>query len=259
MFCSKCGAAMPDTSRFCDQCGQPVPGQTATQPLQPGAPLQPPPAPYPVAEETSGKALASMITGIFGLLFFFPAIAAIILGHMSRSEIRKSNGRLKGNGMATAGLVMGYGMIAMIPFILIIAAIAIPNLLRARISANEASAVASLRTLNTAELSYQSEYPKVGFACNIPALGGHGPSAPSAEHAQLIDDRLASLRKNGYDFEMRNCVYDAVDGNKYQVVAYPTARNQSGVRAFCSDQTGVIKFDVSGSAEDCLSDGQPLE
>jgi len=257
MFCPKCGTAVANTSQFCDHCGQPVSGQTA--PLPPGTPSQPPPAPYPVAEETSGKARASMITGIFGLLFFFPAIAAIILGHMSRSEIRSSNGRLTGNGMATAGLVMGYGMIAMIPFILIIAAIAIPNLLRARISANEASAVASLRTLNTAELSYQSEYPKVGFACSLPALGGHGPSAPSADHAQLIDERLASGWKNGYGFEIRNCIYDAVDGNKYQVVAYPRARHQSGVRAFCSDQSGVIKFDASGSAEDCLSDGQPLE
>jgi len=250
MFCSKCGTAMLDSSRFCDQCGQPAPGQPGT--------AAPGPAPSLAPEQTSGKALASMITGIFGLLFFFPAIAAIILGHMSRSEIRHSNGRLKGNGMATAGLVMGYGMIAVIPFILIIAAIAIPNLLRARIAANEASAVAALRTVNTAELSYQSEYPKVGFACNLPALGGHGPSAPSADHAQLIDESLAAGWKNGYSFEIRNCVYDVVEGNKYQVVAYPRVRNQSGVRAFCSDQTGIVRVDAGGSPEDCLSDGRPL-
>ena len=62
-----------------------------------------------------------MITGIFGLIFVLPAIAAIILGHMSRSEIRKSNSQLKGEGMATAGLVMGYRAFAVIPLILIIA------------------------------------------------------------------------------------------------------------------------------------------
>lgn len=249
MFCSKCGAAIPEGSQFCSQCGQAL----AAPPVAAGRATVPSPdAP------TSGKALASMITGIFGLIMFFPAFAAIILGHMSRSEIRKSNGRLKGNGMATAGLVMGYGVIAMIPFILIIAAIAIPNLLRARIAANEASAVASLRTLNTAELSYQSQYPKVGFACSIPALGGHGPSAPSADHAQLIDDRLASLRKNGYDFEIRKCIYDAVEGNKYQVVAYPAVRNQTGVRIFCSDESGVIKVGEGDSAEECLANGSPL-
>ena len=247
MFCSKCGAAIPEGSQFCSQCGQAL----AAPPVAAGQAMVPSPE-----APTSGKALASMITGIFGLLFFFPAIAAIILGHMSRSEIRKSNGRLKGNGMATAGLVMGYGMIAMIPFILIIAAIAIPNLLRARIAANESSAVAAIRTLNTAEISYQSEYPKVGFACNLPALGGHGPSAPSADHAQLIDERLASGWKNGYGFEIRNCIYDAVDGNKYQVVAYPTVRNQTGVRIFCSDESGVIK--VGESAEECLANGSPL-
>ncbi len=258
MFCSKCGASIPDNSRFCDHCGQPVPGQATTQPSQP-ATAPPPPAPYPVAEQTSGKALASMITGIFGLLFFLPAIAAIILGHISRSEIRRSNGRLKGSGMATAGLVMGYGVFALIPFILIIAAIAIPNLLRARIAANESSAVAAVRTLNTAEVAYQSAYPSVGFTCSLSALGGNGPSAPSADHAQFIDDALTSGQKHGYRFEVRNCIHSETGGDKYQVVAYPLVRNQTGVRAFCSDQTAVIKFDASGSPDDCLTNGQTLE
>ena len=259
MFCSKCGTSIPDTSRFCDHCGQPVPGQTTPQAPQPGVPSQvpPPPAPYPVAEETSGKALASMITGIFGLLFFFPAIADIILGHMSRSEIRNSNGCLKGNGMATAGLVMGYGMIAMIPFILIIAAIAIPNLLRARIAANEAAAVASVRTLNTAEISYQSTYPTVGFTCRLASLGGNGASAPSADRAQLIDDRLAGGQKYGYQFALENCVNTETD-HKYQVVAFPLARNQTGVRTFCSDESGVVKVGEGESAEGCLASGSPL-
>ncbi|MGC1167958.1 MAG: DUF4190 domain-containing protein, partial [Candidatus Acidiferrales bacterium] len=72
---------------------------------------------------TSGKAIASLICGIFTL--FLPAsIAAIILGHLSLSEIRKSAGRLGGRGVASAGLVLGYAGIALIPFILIIAAIA---------------------------------------------------------------------------------------------------------------------------------------
>ena len=258
MFCSKCGASIPDTSRFCDHCGQPVPGQNASQPFQQSVPSQPSPASYPVAEETSGKALASMITGIFGLVFFFPAIAAIILGHISRSEIRRSNGRLKGNGMATAGMVMGYGMIAMIPFILILAAIAIPNLLRARIAANEASAVASLHTINTAEISYASTYPTVGCAPTLAALGGTNCAPPDKTSACLIDARLASGQKSGYRFEVRNCTHSETDGDKYQVVAYPLTGNQSGVRAFCSDQTAVIRVDASGSPDDCLTSGPPL-
>lgn len=91
----------------------------------------------PVESHTSGKAIASLICGIF--FFILPAaIVAVILGHLSCSEIGKSLGRIRGRGLALAGLILGYFGVAFIPFILIIAAIAIPNLLRARIAANEA-------------------------------------------------------------------------------------------------------------------------
>jgi len=253
MFCSKCGATLPENSQFCNRCGQKIL-------LVPGQPIAPPPpAPLPIeAGETSGKAIASLLTGIFGLLIFPVAIAAIILGHMSRSEIRKSNGRLKGDGMATAGVVMGYGAFAIIPFILIIAAIAIPNLLRARMAANEASAVGSVRVLNVAEISYLSTY-RAGYTCNLSSLGGKGESSPSSDRAQLVDDLLASGQKSGYRFELRNCVNSETDGHKYQVVAYPLVGNQTGVRAFCSDETAVIRLDASGSADDCLANGPPLQ
>jgi len=257
MLCSKCGASIPEGSQFCNRCGQPVGGQAvfAPVPQMPVAPQFTGPAPD---APTSGKALASLITGIFGLLFFPIGIVAIVLGHMSRSEIRRSNGQLKGDGMAIAGLVMGYGAFAIIPFILIIAAIAIPNLLRARIAANESSAVASVRTINTAEVSYRSEYPGIGYACNLASLGGSGPSSPSADHAQLIDDRLASGQKNGYRFALENCVNTETD-HKYQVVAYPAVPNTTGIRTFCSDESGAIKTSAGESAADCLANGAPLE
>ena len=254
MFCSKCGAGITENTQFCSHCGQsitPAPGQPGSAP--------PPPTPLPTGA-TSGKALASLLTGIFGLLIFPVAIAAIILGHMSRSEIRKSNGRLKGDGMATAGLVMGYGAFALIPFILIIAAIAIPNLLRARIAANESSAVYLVRVINTAEVTYQTTYPDVGFTCTLSHLGGNKSSSPpSPDQAQLLEDRVTSGEVHGYRFELRNCVNSEVDGHKYQVVAYPVVSPQTGVRAFCSDESGVIRVDASGSADDCLASGPPLE
>lgn len=253
MFCSKCGATLPDNSQFCNRCGQPMLAASAPQ-----IPAPPPPAPSLGPGETSGKALASLVTGIFGLLIFPIAIAAIILGHMSRSEIRKSNGRLKGDGMATAGLVMGYGAFAIIPFILIIAAIAIPNLLRARMAANEASAVGSVRILNTAEISYLSRY-RDGYTCNLSSLGGKGGSSPTSDRAQLVDDLLASGQKSGYRFELRNCINSETDGHKYQVVAYPLVSNQTGIRAFCSDETAVIRLAPRGSADDCLASGSPLQ
>ncbi|MBI3475329.1 MAG: DUF4190 domain-containing protein [Acidobacteria bacterium] len=251
MFCDKCGTAVREGSKFCDQCGQAF----AASPQQP---IPPPVQPQAGGGETSGKALASMVTGIFGLLLFPIGIAAIVLGHMSRSEIRKSNGRLKGDGMATAGLVMGYGAFAIIPFILIIAAIAIPNLLRARMVANETAAVEGVRTINSAEITYHSTYPQTGFTCSLSDLGGIGTSTPAADHAQLIEDNLASGLKHGYRFELRNCVNSETEG-KYQVVAYPVNARNTGTRAFCSDETQIVRVDVSGSADDCLSSGEPLQ
>jgi len=97
-------------------------------------------------------AIASLIFGFF-FVFFPLSIPAIVFGHIALSQIKRSAGRLGGRGLAIAGLVMGYLGIAMIPLILIIAAIAIPNLLRARIAANEASAATTVRSINTAQLS----------------------------------------------------------------------------------------------------------
>ena len=245
MFCSKCGAAVAEGAMFCNQCGQAV-GQTVSASL---SELSASAGPAPDAA-TSGKALASMITGIFGLVFFLPAIAAIILGHISRSEIRRSNGRLKGLGMSTAGLVMGYGVVAFIPFILIIAAIAIPNLLRARMAANEASSVGLVRTVNNAEISYR--------AADLASLGGNSCAPPSSASACLIDNVLASGEKSGYRFSLENCVNTDTEHN-YQVVAYPVTRHTTGIRTFCSDESGVIKSGEGESAEQCLANGTALD
>lgn len=261
MFCAKCGAAIPNGNQFCTICGQAVGTATAlTQPTSITGTLDAsaPPISDPLPDApTSGKALWSMISGIFGLLFFFPAIAAIVLGHVSRSDIKKSNGRLKGLRMSTAGLVMGYGAFAFLPFILIIAAIAIPNLLRARIAANESTAVHLIRDIDTAEVTYQVTYPEVGYTCHLSALGGKDQGAPGPEHAQILEDSALTGERHGYRFILRNCVNTA-DEHKYQVIAYPLVRNQSGRRTFCSDESGVIKAGEGESVEDCLEGGERL-
>jgi type IV pilus assembly protein PilA len=250
MICPKCGATLQESSQFCDRCGARIAAQGNTSTAPAVMPSE--------GRETSGKALGSLVTGIFGLPFFPAAIVAIVLGHLSRAEIRKSNGRLQGAGMALTGLVFGYAGIAFIPIVLIIAAIAIPNLLRARIAANEASAVHSVRQIHNAEVTYYLSNPGAGYACTLSKLTGP-ERVSSAAKARLIDDRLASGAKNGYQFEVQNCVLPekGVEG-KYQVVAYPVTRNQTGIKAFCSDETGVVRFDSNGSVEDCLSKGEPL-
>ena len=249
-FCAACGNSMPEGERFCRVCGRDA-AQDGAPAAGPAYTATPYAAPVPVTPgATSGKAIGSLVCGL--LLFFFPAsIVAVVLGHLSLSEIKKSGGRLAGRGMAIAGLVLGYAGIAFIPMILIIAAIAIPNLLHARIAANEASAVSSVRILGTAEISYAANHPDAGFTCSLTDLSREG----------LIAGELASGRKTGYTFELANCSSESAGGGmntKFQVVAYPQNRNQSGRRAFCSDESQVIKVDGSGSAEGCLENGTTL-
>ncbi|MGH9555925.1 MAG: DUF4190 domain-containing protein [Terriglobales bacterium] len=227
-------------------------------PWQPSAAAPAQPA-YTGPQENSGKAIASLILGAFSMLFgilLIPGILAVVFGHMALSQIKRSAGRLKGEGMAIAGLVMGYLGFVMIPAILIIAAIAIPNLLRSRIAANEASAVGSIRTINVAEVTYAVSYPAVGFTCSLMELNGPG-QPPSEKSAELIDNVLASGQKSGYRFTLSNCSGSLP--TTYQVTAEPTVRGQTGQRTFCSDQSGIIRFSSTGSGEECLSSGEPLQ
>lgn len=238
LICPACGTSVTEVSQFCPHCGKSLsPVAAAAAPLSyQGGPAQ-----------TSGKAIASLVCGIINVFPLF--IVAIVLGHISLSEIKRSAGRLKGEGIAIAGLVLGYLGIAAIPIILIIAAIAIPNLLRAKIAANEASAVASMRVIAVAEASYQVAHEETGFTCNFSDLSG------------LLDPRLRSGFKNGYAFFLQNCAADEQGGPiaRFQITAVPMTPNTSGVRAFCSDETGVIKLDSRGSAQNCLDHGSPLE
>src|SRR5690242_20810050 len=90
-------------------------------------------------------------------------------------------------------------LLIVVAIILIIAAIAIPNLLRSRIAANEASAVGSIRTLNTAEVTYASTYPSLGFTCTLTALGpASGGGSVTSTAAGLVDSVLSAGTKSGY-------------------------------------------------------------
>jgi type IV pilus assembly protein PilA len=243
LFCSRCGQTLSAGATFCPACGQ----QAA---LVTGA-AGPPPQTFsgvPVAagpHKTSGLAIASLVLGIF--LFFPLSIPAIIVGHIALSQIKKSAGGIGGRGLAIAGLVLGYLGIALIPFVLIIAAIAIPNLLRARNAANEASAAASLRTINTAQVTYQSQFPTIGYAPDLTSLGGSAPCTSSPATACLIDERLAVATeppgRNGYIFAMSR----SADGSQYLVTAVPVTPRQTGVRTFCSTEDGEVRVDLNGA------------
>ncbi len=200
--------------------------------------------------QTSGKAIASLICGRFAWLL--PAsVAAVILGHMSLSEIRKSAGRIKGDAMAIAGLVLGYMGITFIPVILIIAAIAIPNLLRARNAANEASAVGSLRTYTTAMLGYAAQCPQNGFPSTTEKLGGQPGAADDGDHARLLDCTLASEEplKSGYRFHYQpGALEDQGRVTANTITADPVVEGNTGMRHFFVAEAGMIRFEPGGIA-----------
>jgi type II secretory pathway pseudopilin PulG len=287
MFCFKCGASMPEDATVCPQCATPV--QAVPTPPPPAPPQQPtsanpastsawlnvppaasqqPPQYQPQAQtyrpyqppKTDGGAITSMVLGIasFALcLSFLTGIPAIILGHISLSRIKKSMGRLKGEGMALTGLILGY---ISLPSILIIAAIAIPNLLRARISANEAAAASTVRVINTSQITYSTTYPEQGYARALATLGGNcaSGSGGTAEHACLLDSQLGQAncatgvwcQKGQYKYTVSSSCAPARFGDQQQstdnacaeyVIAATPINSNAGRRSYCSVSDAVVR------------------
>jgi type IV pilus assembly protein PilA len=147
-------------------------------------------------------------------------------------------------------------LLIVVAIILIIAAIAIPNLLRSRMAANEASAVGSIRTMNTAAITYNSTYGN-GFPPTLASIGTTGQT-PSCTNAMLLDSVLTTGTKSGYFFGLQtgstqltssasSCTggYGYSDG--YVVTAQPVTTGTTGNRSFCSDASGVIRFNSTGA------------
>ncbi len=132
-------------------------------------------------------------------------------------------------------------LLIVVAIILIIAAIAAPSFLHARIAANESATVGTLRTLNTAQISYNSNYPTVGFASALSNLAGTtcASTSPSSTSACLIDSALGNGTKSGYVFNLSGVT--GTPAAAYQVVATPVGVNQTGVNNFCSFADGVVR------------------
>jgi type IV pilus assembly protein PilA len=136
-------------------------------------------------------------------------------------------------------------LLIVVAIILIIAAIAIPNLLRSRMAANEASAVGSIRTLNTSAVTYSSTYPGAGYPATLVTLGGASPCTATSTNACLIDAVLAGGTKSGYTFTWTGD--GATPSVGYSITAIPVSVGTSGQRAFFSDQSGVIRYNAAGA------------
>lgn len=243
-FCLGCGNSISEDERFCPICGRDSSGSGPQ--IDPGVA-------FGLAPETSGKAIFSLVCGL--LFIILPlSIVAVVFGHLSLSEIRRSAGRLTGKGLATTGLVLGYiGVVLLVGFI----GLGIYGSRMARrmsanglVANNENSVVSSVRALNTAEIAYAQAHHDTGYTCSLSDLS----------RAWGIGDDLARGRKNGYVFELQNCTAAKAGGPivKYRVVAYPTVPAKTKSPAYCSDESDIIRIASGGSASECLRAGITL-
>jgi prepilin-type N-terminal cleavage/methylation domain-containing protein len=150
-------------------------------------------------------------------------------------------------------------LLIVVAIILIIAAIAIPNLLRARMAANESSAVGGVRTVNTAEVTYFSTYPTVGFSSVLANLGGTGsPCVSASNNACLIDSVLAAGTKSGYNYVSGAGTGTGTPQPTYSITASPVTLNQTGTRYFCSYEDGVVRYSTA-ALTGCPASTSPLQ
>ncbi|MGA3048749.1 MAG: prepilin-type N-terminal cleavage/methylation domain-containing protein [Terracidiphilus sp.] len=152
-------------------------------------------------------------------------------------------------------------LLIVMAIIAILMLIAIPTVGSLTKKANDLSAVQSIHAIQQAEIQYSSTYPSNGFACTLPALGGDpngGP--PSATGAQILQGDLTSGFKSGYIFTIAckdKVTVNSIDRyNSYAITAVPQTVGKTGDRAFCSDQSGMIKFDPAGGSNCTQSLGQ---
>lgn len=149
-------------------------------------------------------------------------------------------------------------LLIVVAIILVIVAIAVPNYLRARMSANEAAAASYVRTITTASVVYSSTYDN-GFPPSLAVLGppaGGGNNA-TCDTANLIDEVVAAGQKSGYGYAMSGV--GAPQGttgptcsnpgyNNYLVTAVPLSPGYTGQRSFCSDEPASLHYDITGKA-----------
>ncbi len=136
-------------------------------------------------------------------------------------------------------------MVIVVAIILIIMAIAVPSFLQSRIAANESGAAATIRTLNSAQISYYSAYPTIGYASTMLSLGGNctGTTVPSSTSACLIDQDLQTGTRSGYTYVVSNV--SGTPSTTYNVIGAPTVSGYTGNRNFCSYDDAVVRVSMS--------------
>jgi hypothetical protein len=119
----------------------------------------------------------------------------------------------------------------------------------------DASVTAAMRSILTAETTYRSSYPGVGYTCTLSDLDGFGGGAPNEHQAMLIASGLASGKKFGYLFTLSGCT--GIPATGFHLVAVPGG-NSFGRHAYCADQSGTIRHSADGNPDACLASGVPV-
>lgn len=128
--------------------------------------------------------------------------------------------------------------------------------LHSHLFANEASAVATLRTIITLQKEYSTDYAYTGFACELPLLTQIGRQKFPDYSLEFLTTGLRA----GYRFSLVSCASDANRARAhYQLTAVPVEKGVTGIRTFCADESGVIWYDSEEFGTRCLTSHQPLE
>jgi Domain of unknown function (DUF4190) len=262
-FCPQCGGALEDNQSPCSRCSL-----LAHAAGEPSAARQPKPVPVTITGEpvywlpdedgdklpVNGKANAAFTLGLF--FFVLPcAFLAVVLGHLSLAEIKKSAGKLAGEGRAKFGLALGYIGIAALPIFIFVVGFMLPSVTRARIRTNETSAENFLQQLNRAQVQYTRNHPDKGYACRFSDLIGYG-----LPHSRLISGGYG-VESDGYLFLLQGCSGDGFmkPNSRYQVTATPLKFKSSGIRMFCSSESSVVRTTlIQSTVENCVQRGRPI-
>jgi type IV pilus assembly protein PilA len=143
-------------------------------------------------------------------------------------------------------------LLIVMSIMLILMALIVPQVTRMKKTANQTSAIQSIRAIGQAEIGYNSAYPGSGYACTLAALGGDPKSgAPSPQSAQLLDPVLAATgQKSGYTFSIGNCTKVTSNNQdtytSYQITGVPLAIGKTGDNGYCSDDNNIVKVDPAG-------------
>jgi type IV pilus assembly protein PilA len=225
--------------------------------------MRQPPAPR------RGYAIASLVLGILSIptlgLLLVGAMAGAVLGVVALVKASREPAEYGGKGMAIAGIVLAGLSILMMPVFGIVAAIAIPSLLRARVSANEAAAIGDVRSVITAEAAYQEA--NAGYFDTLECLAAPEHCIPGFHGAATIDARLLATEKNGYRRRFQAGPRAEPTPPKaspsslmsFAYSAVPAQRGKTGVRSFCGDSTGRICYVRDGSEPDVSRGACPAD